>query len=193
MVETQIFTNKQTHADRTPLFGFNPCVWWLRPPLRSVTPEQTSVGSFLAGSRSTSATAVWTSPWTRPSNCPSTSCGRWLSLSDRYDSAGVHSAGVKPPETRWKIHFIVWLINEHEHVPWWWHTVLLPSPPGGPAGSVSADSRAAGVGGDAAENHSDRSSELIGQRRHHVITMATPRIHCSYFPQIWLLKSTKHI
>lgn len=50
----------------------------------SATPEPTSGGNSLAGSRSTSATGAWTSPWTRRSSCPSTSCDRWLSPSDRY-------------------------------------------------------------------------------------------------------------
>lgn len=48
---------------------------------------------------------------------------------------------------------------------------------GGPVGSVSVDSRAAGVGGNAAENHSDHSSELKATfiyTLHNVITMATP-------------------
>ncbi len=37
---------------------------------------------------------------------------------------------------------------------------LIIPPPGGPVGSVSVDSGAAGVGGDAAKNHSDSSSDL---------------------------------
>lgn len=38
--------------------------------------------------------------------------------------------------------------------------LLLSFSPGGPVGFVSADSGAAGVGGNAAENHSDCSSDL---------------------------------
>lgn len=58
--------------------------WPLIHRVRSATAERTNAGSSLAGFRSTSATAAWTWRWTRPSSCPSTSCGRWLSLSDRF-------------------------------------------------------------------------------------------------------------
>lgn len=42
----------------------------------------------------------------------------------------------------------------------WLKWACLSSVPGGPVGTVSADSGAAGIRGDAAENQSDRSADI---------------------------------
>lgn len=78
---------------------------WAKPVLTSsvlcsVTHEQTNVGSYPAGFRSTSTTAVWTSLWTRPCSFPSTSCGRWLSLSDRYNRPSITSTTATSKQTQ---------------------------------------------------------------------------------------------